>query len=403
MNYRSIYMRIISHARMEMQLGIRPQTKALKNKYNTYYEFHHILPKSLFSLWSSRQSNLVALTAREHFFCHQLLYKIYPCKEMVDALWLMYHKYDGSIKNSLDYERVKEAEASYKRSLMLNKPKSREAVMKSAKSRTGVKRSDEQRERMRQAQLAHYKDMSAQDRIIQRNHTKTEEQIQKEQNKQKQRILKTQQREQLLAEKARQKELKLKKKQETENQKKLEELKKQDYIDCHKNCHKKWYNNGITNILCYEDEATNLNPGRIKNDYGKANKGKTYYTDGTVTVFSFACPEGFYPGQANNHTSKGLKWYNNGTNQIMAKECPPGYKPGMCNMKHSEKALKSCLGKHPYNNGIKQIYAFECPEGFTPGPLPRPKGKHHYNNGIIDILAYECPEGFVKGKLNKLL
>lgn len=39
-----------------------------------YTERHHILPKSLGG--SNDQSNLVALTAREHFICHQLLVKM---------------------------------------------------------------------------------------------------------------------------------------------------------------------------------------------------------------------------------------------------------------------------------------------------------------------------------------
>lgn len=41
---------------------------------NTYYENHHIVPKSLNG--SNDVSNIVALTAKEHFICHLLLVKM---------------------------------------------------------------------------------------------------------------------------------------------------------------------------------------------------------------------------------------------------------------------------------------------------------------------------------------
>lgn len=80
MNYRHIYMLIVEHAKSEQRLGLR------KKGNGEYYEAHHILPRSLFPLWKNKKSNIVLLTAREHFFCHQLLLKIYPCKEMFSAI-----------------------------------------------------------------------------------------------------------------------------------------------------------------------------------------------------------------------------------------------------------------------------------------------------------------------------
>lgn len=83
MNYRHIYMLIISRAKIEQSEGLRPQFQhSNKNKQFGYFEWHHILPRSLFPNWTKRKSNIVPLTAREHFFCHELLYKIYPTKEM---------------------------------------------------------------------------------------------------------------------------------------------------------------------------------------------------------------------------------------------------------------------------------------------------------------------------------
>lgn len=82
MNYRHIYCKIISYAKSQEKLGLR------KKGNGEYYERHHILPKSLFPLWVNDKRNLVLLTAREHFFCHKLLYKIFPCKEMSYALFI---------------------------------------------------------------------------------------------------------------------------------------------------------------------------------------------------------------------------------------------------------------------------------------------------------------------------
>jgi hypothetical protein len=57
---------------------------------NEYTESHHIVPRSLGG--SDEETNLVELTAREHFICHWLLTKIYTGAErskMINALWMM--------------------------------------------------------------------------------------------------------------------------------------------------------------------------------------------------------------------------------------------------------------------------------------------------------------------------
>ena len=55
---------------------------------------HHILPVSLYPLWSNRQTNVVTLTREEHLECHKLLNVIYPMTSMVYAYWLLYNKYN---------------------------------------------------------------------------------------------------------------------------------------------------------------------------------------------------------------------------------------------------------------------------------------------------------------------
>lgn len=102
MNYRHVYMLIIEHAKSEMKNGLRPKSSYYRKNFpEQYFEFHHILPRSIFPNWIKRKSNIVALTAREHFFCHQLLTKIFPCREMFNALIAMCSKGKLS-KNQLD-------------------------------------------------------------------------------------------------------------------------------------------------------------------------------------------------------------------------------------------------------------------------------------------------------------
>lgn len=93
-------MKIISNAKKQNRT---------KNS-GVYYEKHHILPKSLFPLWKSRHNNhTVLLTAREHYFCHVLLTKIYPSKEMTYALWKMVNgnKEIKRVCSSREYENIR--------------------------------------------------------------------------------------------------------------------------------------------------------------------------------------------------------------------------------------------------------------------------------------------------------
>jgi NUMOD3 motif len=62
MNYALAYQRLIAHAQQRVCI-------------NGYVERHHILPKALGG--SEDSSNLVALTAREHFIAHMLLARMY--------------------------------------------------------------------------------------------------------------------------------------------------------------------------------------------------------------------------------------------------------------------------------------------------------------------------------------
>ena len=72
MNYQKIYNQFISDRLNKVPVG--------------YFEKHHILPKSLGG--SDDKSNIIKLTAQDHYFAHELLAKIYGGK-MSNALWMM--------------------------------------------------------------------------------------------------------------------------------------------------------------------------------------------------------------------------------------------------------------------------------------------------------------------------
>ena len=97
MNYKLLYEKIIERAKN-------------RNCLNGYFETHHILPKSLGG--DNDETNLVKLTAREHFICHWLLVKMFDkgTKErnkMLYAFWIMKSNPDDNGKryiNSRAYE-----------------------------------------------------------------------------------------------------------------------------------------------------------------------------------------------------------------------------------------------------------------------------------------------------------
>lgn len=52
-----------------------------------YYEQHHIIPVSIGG--TNEESNLIKLTAREHFLAHWLLWRIHRNRQMAYAFWRM--------------------------------------------------------------------------------------------------------------------------------------------------------------------------------------------------------------------------------------------------------------------------------------------------------------------------
>lgn len=101
MNYQKIYNSIIENSKKET-----------RNKINSYYEKHHIIPRCIGG--SNKEENLALLTPKEHFICHCLLVNIYKQDvriyiKMLQALNMMKvkHKHHERYLNSKLYEKYR--------------------------------------------------------------------------------------------------------------------------------------------------------------------------------------------------------------------------------------------------------------------------------------------------------
>jgi hypothetical protein len=107
MDYRKIYETLIDNA---------------KNKIleDVYTEKHHIIPCCLGG--NDSPSNLVNLTAREHFIAHQLLVKIYSNNRKLfhAAIMMTVDRYGHRINNRR-YEWLKQRYSNYDRSDLIQK------------------------------------------------------------------------------------------------------------------------------------------------------------------------------------------------------------------------------------------------------------------------------------------
>jgi hypothetical protein len=109
MDYKKIYDNF-----MKDRLQKKPERLYLKKK-GFYFEGHHIVPKSKGGLGNSNRpknnSNIVLLTAREHFLSHWILWRIYRDRSTA----LAFHKMISKNKNqnrttsSKGYEEARES------------------------------------------------------------------------------------------------------------------------------------------------------------------------------------------------------------------------------------------------------------------------------------------------------
>lgn len=132
MNYSKIYDSIIQKAKESNR----------KKGLGIYYELHHIIPLCMNG--ENKMKNMVLLTAREHFVCHKLLFKIHPHNK---KLALAYHNLTYCMQ---DKRKLKLSSREYEEARMA-------AVFASSgenNPRYGVKVSDETKRKSSEAQRA---------------------------------------------------------------------------------------------------------------------------------------------------------------------------------------------------------------------------------------------------------
>jgi hypothetical protein len=136
-----------------------------KKNSNIYVENHHIVPKSFGG--SDDESNLVLLTAKEHYICHLLLIRftsgdfkskmLFALKCMSNRSHKNMYRYSG---NSILYEKHR-IQCIYllksKPGPNLGKQFSSLTRKKMSKARLGIEFSNEQKEKMSTSQKNRYK------------------------------------------------------------------------------------------------------------------------------------------------------------------------------------------------------------------------------------------------------
>jgi hypothetical protein len=131
MNYKKLYKQFIN-------------SRKLRTELSGYSESHHIVPRCLSG--SDDKKNLVNLTAREHYFAHALLSRIYNNAQMANAWHITTRKYKHYRVLS-DY-KIKKASDS-----RIGKTLSPETCAKMSASRIGKTSSPEHRAKMSAWQL----------------------------------------------------------------------------------------------------------------------------------------------------------------------------------------------------------------------------------------------------------
>jgi len=119
-----------------------------------YYELHHIIPKS--SGGSNDKSNLVALTARQHYIAHWMLWKAYG-ENMTRAFFMMSSVGRYERVSSKTYDKARKDYSAQVKIQMANKPNIPKFTLehreKLRQAKLGRKLSEETKEKIRQSRL----------------------------------------------------------------------------------------------------------------------------------------------------------------------------------------------------------------------------------------------------------
>ena len=108
MDHQKVYDAIILKAKSENRIKETYYNRKKSNFSLAYYENHHIIPRCMNG--NNDSSNMVLLTAREHYICHKLLTYIYPTnRKIICAFFYMTNsKKNKHIKSARDFSYAKE-------------------------------------------------------------------------------------------------------------------------------------------------------------------------------------------------------------------------------------------------------------------------------------------------------
>lgn len=128
MNYLENYNNYVEYVKSQVALGLRPKSKYdySKNFKSSYFEFHHIIPRCLGG--TNDKSNIIPLTAREHYLAHYLLSKINPNNEGLKFAFYIMSKSNNSrlyekVKSEIDFGKVwrgKKLDEAYRKKISEN-------------------------------------------------------------------------------------------------------------------------------------------------------------------------------------------------------------------------------------------------------------------------------------------
>lgn len=108
MNYSNIYFQIIDKARTRDYISNKYKIGSIQS--NQYTEVHHITPKCMGG--TNSKSNLIVLTAKEHFVCHHLLCRMYPDNNRINtAFVIMLNRTKNKTAKNYDLYRKKLSKA----------------------------------------------------------------------------------------------------------------------------------------------------------------------------------------------------------------------------------------------------------------------------------------------------
>ena len=134
--------------------------KEKSKKDGLYFEYHHSLPKSIFSEYAKDKSFIVRLTAREHFVAHLMLNRMFSNiskSKMCCAIYMMTKMQSPTqnrYSNSIFYEQIKSEMNIHKKQVKIGYKHSDQTKLKISIGNLGKTMSEESKVKMRGPRLS---------------------------------------------------------------------------------------------------------------------------------------------------------------------------------------------------------------------------------------------------------